>query len=83
MRELKDNRGWKYIQENYVLPILSATQMRLLSDTEVTEDEQRTLKHQWKLYKKFSEYPEFIIAKETGIAPGEANPDPYERADEQ
>ena len=77
MNELKQSRGWSVIQEN-LKPIIEGAELKLLGDENMSPDEQGKLKKEWKLYKKFHDYPDFLVAKSLAVKNGNPNPDPYD-----
>ncbi len=78
MNDLKQSRGWNVILD-HVKPLLQKLELDLLGNEDILPDQQKLMKIKWNLYKKFSEYPDFIVAKSAaGLNPGEHNADPYE-----
>lgn len=79
MQELKQSRGWKVITD-HIQPIIQGAELRLLGDSDMTLEAQKDLKKTWSLYKKFVEYPDFLVARSAaGSAGAEDTTDPYER----
>lgn len=78
MKEFKESRGWKLIQD-WLKPLIDSAEMRLLSDEDLNTDSQKDLKKSWKLHKKFYNMPDFIVAKSKAGIPSESpSLDPYE-----
>lgn len=78
LSDLKESKGWQIIQE-WLKPVIDSCELRLLGDDDMSPEEQKDLKRDWKNHKKFYNYPDFIIEKvKSGMETQEHNDDPYE-----